>query len=80
MVNEEIWNIKYLKECIKRLNTHLCSDNMFRTLVLKLYILEKIMVNHDLGNIEPIEIQKEMSSSYLDYAMSVIVSRALPDV
>ena len=38
------------------------------------------MVNHDLGNIEPIEIQKEMSSSYLDYAMSVIVSRALPDV
>ena len=38
------------------------------------------MVNNDLGNIEPIEIQKEMSSSYLDYAMSVIVSRALPDV
>ena len=33
-----------------------------------------------LGNIEPIEIQEEMERSFLDYAMSVIVSRALPDV
>ena len=32
------------------------------------------------GNIEPIEIQEEMGRSFLDYAMSVIVSRALPDV
>ena len=32
-----------------------------------------------LGNIEPIEIQEEMERSFLDYAMSVIVSRALPD-
>jgi DNA gyrase subunit A len=32
------------------------------------------------GNIEPIEIQEEMERSFLDYAMSVIVSRALPDV
>src|ERR671927_475568 len=32
------------------------------------------------GNIEPRELGKEMRSSYLDYAMSVIVSRALPDV
>jgi DNA gyrase subunit A len=30
--------------------------------------------------IEPIEIQEEMERSFLDYAMSVIVSRALPDV
>jgi DNA gyrase subunit A len=30
--------------------------------------------------IEPIDIQLEMQRSYLDYAMSVIVSRALPDV
>jgi DNA gyrase subunit A len=29
--------------------------------------------------IEPIEIQEEMERSFLDYAMSVIVSRALPD-
>jgi len=32
------------------------------------------------GRIEPVELQAEMSRSYLDYAMSVIVSRALPDV
>src|ERR1044072_9480229 len=32
-----------------------------------------------LGAIEPIEIQEEMSRSFMDYAMSVIVSRALPD-
>ena len=31
-------------------------------------------------NIKPISIHDEMSSSYLSYAMSVIVSRALPDV
>jgi DNA gyrase subunit A len=31
-------------------------------------------------NIEPIEIQEEMERSFLDYSMSVIVSRALPDV
>jgi DNA gyrase subunit A len=33
-----------------------------------------------LGKVRPVDIEKEMSSSYLDYAMSVIVSRALPDV
>ena len=32
-----------------------------------------------LGFIQPIEIQEEMEQSFLDYAMSVIVSRALPD-
>src|SRR5660398_172306 len=32
------------------------------------------------GKIEQVEIAEEMSSSYLDYAMSVIVGRALPDV
>jgi len=31
------------------------------------------------GSIEPIELQVEMERSFLDYAMSVIVSRALPD-
>jgi DNA gyrase subunit A len=31
-------------------------------------------------DIEPISIIEEMQRSYLDYAMSVIVSRALPDV
>ena len=32
------------------------------------------------GNIEPIELEDEMRSSFIDYAMSVIVDRALPDV
>jgi DNA gyrase subunit A len=34
----------------------------------------------EFGNVQPIEIQTEMERSFLDYAMSVIVSRALPDV
>ena len=33
-----------------------------------------------LGKIKPVNIEDEIKSSYLDYAMSVIVSRALPDV
>ena len=33
-----------------------------------------------IGIIKPIQITEEMKTSYLDYAMSVIVSRALPDV
>ncbi len=32
------------------------------------------------GYIEPVEIDHEMRSAYIDYSMSVIVSRALPDV
>lgn len=36
-------------------------------------------VQQTLGNIEPIEIQEEMERSFLDYAMSVITARALPD-
>jgi DNA gyrase subunit A len=34
----------------------------------------------DFGFIEPTQLVEEMRDSYLDYAMSVIVSRALPDV
>jgi len=33
-----------------------------------------------LGTVKPVNIEDEMRGSYLDYAMSVIVSRALPDV
>src|ERR1700742_1245594 len=32
-----------------------------------------------IGSIEPVEIQEEMERSFLDYAMSVITARALPD-
>ena len=34
----------------------------------------------EIGKIEPRRIEAELRSAYLDYAMSVIVSRALPDV
>ncbi|MDY7042200.1 MAG: DNA topoisomerase (ATP-hydrolyzing), partial [Chloroflexota bacterium] len=34
----------------------------------------------EIGSVQQIDIEQEMRSSYLDYAMSVIVSRALPDV
>ena len=36
--------------------------------------------DHNHGNIAPLLIQDEMRECYLDYAMSVIVGRALPDV
>jgi DNA gyrase subunit A len=36
--------------------------------------------NHNHGHIAPLLIQDEMRNCYLDYAMSVIVGRALPDV
>ena len=34
----------------------------------------------DISNIIPVNIEDEVSSSYIDYAMSVIIGRALPDV
>jgi len=37
-------------------------------------------VNREIGYIKPREITEEMKDSYIDYAMSVIISRALPDV
>jgi len=38
--------------------------------------LDQIVVEH----IEQVDIEEQMKSSYIDYAMSVIVSRAIPDV
>ncbi|MDI9568605.1 MAG: DNA gyrase subunit A [bacterium] len=38
------------------------------------------MVEYTHGKIIPVNIEEEMKKSYLDYAMSVIVGRALPDV
>ncbi len=35
---------------------------------------------HNHGHIDQVDLQSEMQRSYLDYAMSVIVGRALPDV
>ena len=42
--------------------------------------LNKAILNLNIGQIKPREITQEMRESYIDYAMSVIVSRALPDV
>ncbi|HEY8374542.1 MAG TPA: DNA gyrase subunit A [Pseudonocardiaceae bacterium] len=39
---------------------------------------ETLPPGHD--RIQPVDIQQEMQNSYIDYAMSVIVGRALPDV
>lgn len=38
------------------------------------------IVPPSLGSVEPIDLNDEIQKSYLDYAMSVIVGRALPDV
>jgi DNA gyrase subunit A len=35
---------------------------------------------HNHGRIDQVDLQEEMKRSYLDYAMSVIIGRALPDV
>lgn len=37
-------------------------------------------ITNYIGTVQPIDIEDEMRGAYLDYAMSVIVSRALPDV
>ena len=36
--------------------------------------------NQEPANIPTVSLEQEMQKSYLDYAMSVIVSRALPDL
>ncbi len=37
-------------------------------------------MEREIGTVKPVDIEEEMKGSYLDYAMSVIISRALPDV
>ena len=38
------------------------------------------VIDQNIGKIQPVEITTEMQKNFLDYAMSVIVARALPDV
>lgn len=56
----------------------MCCYVIFATIFFSnlIYLYNKM----EIGNIRGREITSEMSQSYLDYAMSVIVSRALPDV
>ncbi|MFZ0876795.1 MAG: DNA gyrase subunit A, partial [Pseudonocardiaceae bacterium] len=42
--------------------------------------MTEIILPPDGDRVEPVDIQQEMQRSYIDYAMSVIVGRALPDV
>ena len=42
--------------------------------------MENLKISSEKKNYKPVLVYDEMSSSYLSYAMSVIVSRALPDV
>lgn len=42
--------------------------------------MQEELENQDQGRIIKINIEEEMKSAYIDYSMSVIVSRALPDV
>ncbi|MDP2950532.1 MAG: DNA gyrase subunit A, partial [Chloroflexota bacterium] len=39
-----------------------------------------MVIDATSGNVRPIKIEEEMRASYLEYAMSVIVQRALPDI
>ncbi|WES63612.1 DNA gyrase subunit A [Microbacter sp. GSS18] len=41
---------------------------------------ERPVPEHDHGRIDQVDLQLEMQRSYLDYAMAVIIGRALPDV
>ena len=50
-----------------------------KKIIKKTATTEAELVNN-IGRVEPLSIVEEMQTSYLDYAMSVIVARALPDV
>jgi DNA gyrase subunit A len=43
-------------------------------------VTDNVIENGPGGRIEPVELQTSMQRSYIDYAMAVIVGRALPDV
>lgn len=57
---------------------HLGKKNVRIRIRRKPFLLSYLMQN--IGKVESIPLVDEMKRSYLDYAMSVIVSRALPDV
>jgi len=49
---------------------------------LVIFVADEVLLPtaDDIGGVAPVNIAEEMRRSYLDYAMSVIVARALPDV
>ncbi|MDV3167770.1 MAG: DNA gyrase subunit A [Candidatus Phytoplasma stylosanthis] len=42
--------------------------------------LDLVNVEQNIGNVQKVNINEEMEKSFLDYAMSVIISRALPEI
>ena len=42
--------------------------------------IDELLMEEKVDNVLPVEIEGEVQNSFLSYAMSVIVSRALPDV
>ncbi|QBF34912.1 DNA gyrase subunit A [Mycoplasmopsis phocirhinis] len=43
------------------------------------YVVQSQIIESPVDGLHPVEIDREMKNSFLEYAMSVIVSRALPD-
>ena len=41
---------------------------------------DSMVEGHHLGGVKEVDISREMKTAFLSYAMSVIISRALPDV
>ncbi len=58
----------------------MCYNYFVNILIDKKRRSEKMTDSLQQHNVAPTSIEKEMENSYLEYAMSVIVSRALPDV
>ena len=47
---------------------------------MRKFATNTIIMIQETDRIKEVNIEEEMKSSYIDYSMSVIVSRALPDV
>lgn len=78
-------------QCLHALNIFINKSGQVIKILLKLYLVKNTFINGvfkvmaDLEmfknqKIIPVEIQNEMKKSFIDYAMSVIADRALPDV
>lgn len=53
------------------------ADNKYQTEAAKL--VDRLFIDN-VHNIVPVDLEEEMQKSFIDYAMSVITDRALPDV
>jgi DNA gyrase subunit A len=67
-----------LIESIQELYNQL-NQQANRRLAINTITKERCMAAHEVGLVKQVNIDSEMRDSYLSYAMSVIVSRALPD-